>query len=135
MTGGSATARTSQIRVLTGGTIHAYGLTTDSGVPGRADFTGISVFNELGAGGIVYADVINKNSGTANITTGNTSVVVTHGVGYTITAADIAVTPINSMGAATKFWISNAGATGFTINVDVDPAATASFAWSVNKVK
>jgi hypothetical protein len=43
----------------------------------------------------------------------------------------ISVTPTNSMGTATKFWISGVGATQFTINVDADPGATtAAFVWS-----
>jgi len=70
-------------------------------------------------------------SGTATISSGSTSVAVSHGLAITPTAADIQVTPTNNLGSATKFWITSAGATTFTINVDVDPgASTATFAWS-----
>ena len=70
-------------------------------------------------------------SGTATIPSGSTSVDVSHGLAVTPTAADIQVTPTNNLGNATKFWITSAGVSTFTINVDVDPgASTATFAWS-----
>jgi len=39
------------------------------------------------------------------------------------------VTPIESWGAATKFWISAYAADTFTITVDQDPGADVDFAW------
>lgn len=70
-------------------------------------------------------------SGTATISSGSTSTSVTHGLAITPTAADIQVTPTNNLGNATKFWITDVGASTFTINVDADPgASTATFAWS-----
>lgn len=72
-----------------------------------------------------------KASGTSTITSGNTTVVVAHGLDRTPTAKDISVTATNDLGDATKYWISAVGATTFTINVDADPGATtATFAWT-----
>lgn len=72
-----------------------------------------------------------KAGGVATVASGNTSIVVTHGLDRTPAAKDISVTPTNSLGDAAKFWISSVGATQFTINVDTDPGATtATFAWS-----
>lgn len=90
-----------------------------------------------GTGG---SDVIRHNigydteaNGTATVVNGQTSVVVTHGLEKTPTLQQIAVTPTNNMGNATKFWISTPTATQFTINVNADPGAgTATFAWQVH---
>lgn len=72
------------------------------------------------------------NTGTATVANGTTSIAVNHGLSTTPALANIAVTPTNSMGTATKFWISGVGATQFTINVNADPGATtATFAWAV----
>lgn len=71
------------------------------------------------------------SAGTAVVANGTTSIVVNHGLSATPALANIVVTPTNNLGAAAKFWISGAGATQFTINVDVDPGVgTATFAWS-----
>lgn len=75
---------------------------------------------------------ITENSGTATVAAGGpTSIVVAHGLSVTPSAKDIVVSPTNSMGAATKFWVNTIGAVNFTINVDVSPGAstTATFAW------
>lgn len=72
------------------------------------------------------------NAGTATVASGATTTVVSHGLDMTPVAQNIQLTPTNSLGNATKFWITNVTATQFTINVDVDPGATtATFAWSV----
>lgn len=100
--------------------------------------------NVSGAIGLVGGSVLNstvkalrnrgfttESSGTATVTTGNTSVSVSHGLGTTPALSDIRVTPTNDLGNAAKFWISNAGASTFDINVNVDPgASTATFSWS-----
>lgn len=76
-------------------------------------------------------DFVTENNGTAVVASGSTSIVVTHGLNRTPALKDISVTPTNSLGNATKFWISTPTATQFTINVDADPGATtATFAWS-----
>lgn len=75
---------------------------------------------------------VTENGGTATVTNGTTSIVVNHGLSITPDPGNIAVTPTNNLGSATKFWFSNITATQFTINVDVNPGAgTATFAWLI----
>jgi hypothetical protein len=81
---------------------------------------------------LVNTGWITENSGTATVAAGGpTTIVVAHGLSVTPAAKDIVVSPTNSMGSATKFWVNTIGATNFTINVDVSPGAssTATFAW------
>jgi hypothetical protein len=68
-------------------------------------------------------------SGTASITSGNTSVTVTHGLSVTPTLQQISVTPQTAFGSAAKFWVSTPTSTQFTINVDANPAQTVTFGW------
>jgi hypothetical protein len=71
-----------------------------------------------------------KNSGDSTITTPNTYVTVTHGLGFTPTAQQIRVTPTNNMGNAVKYWISDLGNLTFRINVNADPGVgNATFCW------
>jgi parallel beta-helix repeat protein len=94
------------------------------------DTTGLSIgtgSNNVVRGNIGY---VSENRGTADITTGNTTVVVSHGLGFTPALSQITVTPTSSLGSATEFWVSTPTSTQFTINVDVNPAATASFVWA-----
>jgi hypothetical protein len=73
---------------------------------------------------------VTEANGTATVANGATTAVVTHGLGRTPALKDIAVTPTNNMGNATKFWVSSPTSTQFTINVGSDPGATtATFAW------
>lgn len=72
---------------------------------------------------------VTEKSGTASITTGNTSVVVSHGLSVTPTLQQIAVTPQTSFGSAAKFWISTPTSTQFTINLDANPGQTVTFGW------
>ena len=73
---------------------------------------------------------VTENSGTAPIASGSTYFDVAHGLSVTPNAKDISVTPTNSLGNASKFWISNVGASTFRINVNTYPgSATATFAW------
>lgn len=70
-------------------------------------------------------------SGTATITSGNTSVTVTHGLGVTPDASRVRFfannNPTNDPGNA---WVDTIGSTTFAINVRNDPGASgASFAW------
>lgn len=73
-----------------------------------------------------------NNKGVATLLDGETSVVVTHGLGVTPVAGNIMVTPIESWGSATKFWFDTITATQFTIKVDQDPGADVDFAWQAN---
>lgn len=73
---------------------------------------------------------VTENGGTATVTSGATSIVVTHGCGRTPLISDIVVTPTSTLGSAVRFWISTVTSTQFTINVDVAPGGSgASFAW------
>ncbi len=77
---------------------------------------------------------VTESSGTATVANGTTSIAVTHNQSGTPGIQDISATPTNSLGNATKFWITNITATQFTINVDVDPGATtATLAWNVRR--
>ncbi len=94
----------------------------------------ITMLETGGANTIVRNNIgyATEANGTATITTAATSVNVTHGLGMTPALANITVTPSNNLGTATRFWVSNAGGTTFTINVDAAPGAgTATFVWSV----
>ena len=85
---------------------------------------------------IVGVGVDNKRSeeaGFAAVLIGTTSIVVSHNLVYTPVAGEIQVTPTNSMGSATKFWVDTLTATTFTINVDADPTSVnANFAWKAD---
>lgn len=72
-----------------------------------------------------------ESGSTAVVAAGTTSIVVPHNLNVTPTLADVLVTPTNSMGAATKFWITTPTASAFTLNVDASPGAstTATFVW------
>lgn len=76
----------------------------------------------------VYQD---ENSGTASILTATTAIVVTHKLGRTPAASQVMVWPITTNGSATEWWVDTITATTFTINVDINPAATYSFGWRV----
>ena len=76
---------------------------------------------------------ITEARGLATITSGNTSVVVTHGLSFTPTLSQIQVSVASAWGTATKFWISTPTSTQFTINVDIDPLASVDFSWSASK--
>jgi hypothetical protein len=80
------------------------------------------------------APVINgQTSGTATVPNGSTSIDVAHGLGATPDIQNINITPTNSLGSATKFWVSSVSSTTFTITVDADPGeTTATFAWKAS---
>lgn len=98
-----------------------------------------------GAGAITFANsptdarvfncpgFVTRNSGTATITSSNTSVAVNHGLDRTPNLHGIKVTPTNDLTDATKFWISDVTSSQFTINIDAAPGGggfgTATFAW------
>jgi hypothetical protein len=76
-----------------------------------------------------------EDRGTATVASGQTSVVVSHVLARAPALADIWVTPSNSLGNASKFWVSSPTSTQFTINVNADPGATtAQFAWRARLV-
>ena len=67
-----------------------------------------------------------KNSGTATITAGNTSVDVTHGLAGTPTR--VYLTPTTDT-AGKRYWVSAKGSTTFTITIDSSHTADISFDW------
>jgi hypothetical protein len=75
---------------------------------------------------------VTEKNGTASITTGNTSIAVSHGLSVTPTLQQIMVTPQTSLGSASQFWVTNPTTTQFTINVNTNPAQTVTFGWSAN---
>lgn len=72
--------------------------------------------------------------GTATVLNTATTVVVTHGLGWTPVAGDIIVCPAEDVGLVTSFWVDTYTATEFTINVDQDPGADVDFAWMAQQL-
>ena len=73
---------------------------------------------------------VDKAYGEATIPSGSTSITVSHGLSAQPSSNTVMVTPKNSIGSSTKWWVSSVTSTQFTINVDVNPAANAIFAWN-----
>jgi parallel beta helix pectate lyase-like protein len=100
-----------------------------------SDFSGVAIECDLTATGIIVKNNTGfktENSGTGTVANGTTSIAVNHGLAITPSINNIVVTPTNSMGSATKYYISTVTSTQFTINVDVNPGATtATFSWSI----
>lgn len=80
------------------------------------------------------AIVASFGRGVATLDNGSTTEVVTHGLGFTPAPGDIVVCPIESMGAAVRFWVDTLTATQFTINVNADPTADVDFAWQAQQL-
>lgn len=74
---------------------------------------------------------VTENSGTATLPTAGavTEIDVAHGLDVTPSAGDIMITPIETWGNITKFWISAYDGTNFTITVDAAPGQDVDFAW------
>jgi len=73
-----------------------------------------------------------EKSGTATISSGNTYTDVSHGLDIKPATSSISVVPTNNLGDATKYYISDVGASTFRINVNVDPGVTtATFVWQI----
>lgn len=71
---------------------------------------------------------------TATIAAGNTSVTVTHGLNYTPTESEIQVTPQNTWGTCSKWWIGAPTATTFVIACDAAPGGPGLyFSWRIIK--
>lgn len=71
-----------------------------------------------------------ENSGTATLANGTTSIAVNHGLDVTPSAGDIVVTPIETWGNMTQFYIDTYTSTQFTIHADQNPGQDVDFAWS-----
>lgn len=75
-----------------------------------------------------------NQSGAGSIGSGNSSVVVTHGLSFTPIISDITVTPGGSSGnlkaaGGAVFWVSAVGSTTFTVSVDASLTGTWTFSW------
>lgn len=104
-------------QVLSGGVIRLNGAT--GGASQKTDV-------QLPAG-IIYKGLKTKSKGGALIAAGQTSVTVSH----TLSESPIVlVTPITSIGSATKWWVSNVDATSFKINIDATTSGAVTFHWS-----
>ena len=68
-------------------------------------------------------------AGEVTLVSGQTTIAVTHGIGATPSPEDIQVTPIESLGNASFFWVDTLTSTQFTININGDAAADVDFAW------
>lgn len=77
--------------------------------------------------------LVTENSGTGTITSGNTSVTVSHGLSVTPNAQDFSIVfteqATNDYG---RWWISNITSTQFDLNVSSDPGASnLDFSWNI----
>lgn len=70
-------------------------------------------------------DYVTENSGNGTITSGSTSVVITHGLSRTPALQDVIITggenPTNDVGT---IWVSTLTSTQFTVNCEADPGAS-----------
>ena len=91
--------------------------------------TTLAGIESIGAGRLGEAKV--ESHGTATVPSGSTYVDVPHDLAAAPPIGAVQVTPTNSLGNASRFWVSDVTATMFRINVDVDPGATtATFGWT-----
>ena len=93
----------------------------------------VSLIESQGTNTIVRNNIgwATESNGVATVNSGATTVTVSHGLAVTPAVQNISVTPTNSLGSATKFWISGVNNVQFTINVNTDPGVTtATFAWN-----
>ena len=124
-----------------GPTGQKYGI-EESGTSDGNLFTGNNVANNDTAGLILAGTnsiarlnlgYVTEAKGVATIASGQTTIVVTHGLDATPALTDILVTPTNDLSNALIFFISTPTATQFTIEVDQDPGAgTATFVWQAH---
>lgn len=77
---------------------------------------------------------VTEASGVAAVANGDTTVVVSHTLGYTPAIELITITPNeNPTNSVNNFWVSSVTSSQFTINVNTDPGASGlDFAWVVH---
>jgi hypothetical protein len=74
-------------------------------------------------------------SGTAAVPAGATSVAVAHGLPRIPTLPQVSAVATNSLGSATRFWVSAVDGTNITFNTDVAPGGSgATIAWQIGNV-
>jgi hypothetical protein len=70
-----------------------------------------------------------QNGGEVTVPQGSTYLDVPHGLCQTPVTSGVQITPTNSLGNASKFWISDVGPETFRINVDTDPGPSGARFW------
>ena len=78
---------------------------------------------------------VTESQGTGTVLNGATTAVVTHGLGYTPTLAEISVLFGATLAAGTHFWVNTITSTQFTVNVSAAVSADRAFSWSVRRMK
>lgn len=94
----------------------------------------VATMNCTGAGNVIRHNMgyTSENSGLGTIGNGKLVGTIVHGLSTTPSIDDFRITATNNLGSSTKIWMGTAGATQFTVNVNTDPGADATFAWSAN---
>lgn len=79
---------------------------------------------------------VSENNGTDSIVSGTTAKIVTHGLSYTPSAAEIGITPTNNpTNTPGLISITNITSTQFTVNCENDPGASGlNFSWGVRRI-
>jgi hypothetical protein len=73
-----------------------------------------------------------ENNGGVTVASGDTWSGAAHGLAITPSIQDVVLTPRNTLGNATKFWLGDPDANNIYVHVDVDPGATtAIFTWVI----
>jgi parallel beta-helix repeat protein len=113
-----------------------YGIRTEGSATGQF-ITNNAVSANLTAGmSLVNTNTVRQNTGwvtesngTAQITSGTTTIAVNHNLSSTPNIDGISVTAASTLNAASFFWVSNVTSTTFVININVNPAANVFFTW------
>lgn len=113
-------AGTIGIQVNAGSTIDIYGRIR------RGTTTGTGPLMS-GGGTLRYPGLVTR--GAASITSGNTLVVVNHGLPMTPTNSQIVLSKLSGLASAVDYWLTGITATQFTIQVSQNPGTTITFAW------
>lgn len=111
-------------------------ITGDHNFIGSGSYFGSAAIISDSGTGNVFPDVRlfrTKTHGTRTIQNGTTSRTVLHNLDYTPLAQDIHLHPIETLGAATHWWVDTITATHFTINLDVNPGQDVDFAYTVER--
>ena len=148
--GGSSSASVAGIRIQVGNNIRLYdnniynfpsakgiyvkNAGTTNTVIKRNIITNVgTLINNEGTGTIIKFNegYLTEKSGNATITSGSTTVAVTHGLSMTPSQNDISITPLSDLTDAINYWVSGVGSSTFTINLDQNPGANVAFAWQI----
>lgn len=73
--------------------------------------------------------LVTRNGGTATITSGATTVVITHGLAYTPSVGDFTLTPGTSLGSGKYLYVDTITSTQATIHIDAAPGSSVTVGW------